>query len=158
MRAVSVASDLFDISIHFISFLIISLIFLLFLLPDTFNFLHVVDKKPCALPLRTLAPWPRTILPQDATSGSEAPRLGLQATARVDVHLWRLPHVACGSLEGFFSLNDRGSPDAMDDLLVLLRALAWIQDVNAGPRVPGVHLTVGRAPSRLTLSPSLFLF
>ena len=75
-------------------------------------------------------------------------------------HGWtcRLPHVACGSLEGFFSLNDRGSPDAMDDLLVLLRALAWIQDVNAGPRALGVHLTVGRAPSRLTLSPSLFLF
>ena len=37
----------------------------------------------------------------DATSGSEArPRLGLQATARVDVHLCRLPHVAFGSLEG----------------------------------------------------------
>ena len=36
----------------------------------------------------------------DATSGSEArPRLGLQATARVDVHLFCLPH---GCLEGFF--------------------------------------------------------
>ena len=46
MRAVSVASDLFDLSIHFISFLIISLIFLLFLVPDTFNFLNVVDKYP----------------------------------------------------------------------------------------------------------------
>ena len=46
MRTVSVASDHFDFSIHFISFLIISLIFLLFLLPDTFNFLNVVDYFP----------------------------------------------------------------------------------------------------------------
>ena len=46
MRAVSVASDLFDFSTHFISFLIISLITLLFLLPDTFNFHDVVDKYP----------------------------------------------------------------------------------------------------------------
>ena len=37
--AVSVASDLFDFSLHFISFLIISLSTLLFLLPDNFNFL-----------------------------------------------------------------------------------------------------------------------
>ena len=44
MRTVSVASDLFDFSIHFISFLIISLITLLFLLPYTFNFHDVVDK------------------------------------------------------------------------------------------------------------------
>ena len=46
MRIVSVASDLFDFSLHFISFLIISLITLLFLLPDTFIFLYVVDKYP----------------------------------------------------------------------------------------------------------------
>ena len=46
MRAVSVASDLFDFSIQFISFLIITLITLLFLLPDTFNFHDVVDKYP----------------------------------------------------------------------------------------------------------------
>ena len=46
MRTVSVASDLFDFSIHFISFLIISLITFLFLLSDTFNFLTVVDKYP----------------------------------------------------------------------------------------------------------------
>ena len=46
MRTVSVASDLFDFSIHFITFLIISLVILLFLLPDTFNFLNVVDKYP----------------------------------------------------------------------------------------------------------------
>ena len=44
MCAVSVASDLFDFPIHFIFFLIISLITLLFLLPDTFNFLNVADK------------------------------------------------------------------------------------------------------------------
>ena len=44
MHAVSVASDLFDFSLHFISFFIISLITLLFLLPDTFTFLNVVDK------------------------------------------------------------------------------------------------------------------
>ena len=46
MHVVSVASDLFDFSLHFISFLIISLITLLFLLPDTFTFLNVVDKYP----------------------------------------------------------------------------------------------------------------
>ena len=46
MRTVSVASDLFDFSIHFMSFLIISLITLLFLLPDTFNLHNVVDKYP----------------------------------------------------------------------------------------------------------------
>ena len=39
-------SDLFDFSIHFFSFLISSLITLLFLLPDTFNFHDVVDKYP----------------------------------------------------------------------------------------------------------------
>ena len=46
MHAVSVASDLFDFSLHFISFLIISLITLLFLLPDIFNNLNVVVKYP----------------------------------------------------------------------------------------------------------------
>ena len=44
MHGVSVASDLFDFSLHFISFLIISLITLLFLLPNTFNFHDVVVK------------------------------------------------------------------------------------------------------------------
>ena len=39
-------SDLFDFSIHFISYLFISLIFLLFLLPYTLYFLDVVDHKP----------------------------------------------------------------------------------------------------------------
>ena len=39
-------SDLFDFSIHLISYLFISLIFLLFLLPYTFYFLDVVDNKP----------------------------------------------------------------------------------------------------------------
>ena len=46
MRTVSVASDLFEFSLHFISFLIISLITLLFLLPDIFNLLNVVEKCP----------------------------------------------------------------------------------------------------------------
>ena len=46
MHTVSVASDLFAFSHHFISFLILSLITLLFLLPDTFIFLNVVDKYP----------------------------------------------------------------------------------------------------------------
>ena len=57
MRTVSVASDLFDFSIHFISFLIISLITLLFLLPDTFNFHDVVDEylRTSAEDLGTLA-------------------------------------------------------------------------------------------------------
>ena len=41
VREVSVASDLLDFSLHFISFLIISLITLLFLVPDTFTFLSV---------------------------------------------------------------------------------------------------------------------
>ena len=39
-------SDLFDLSIHFISYLFISLIFLHFLLPYTFYFLNLVDNKP----------------------------------------------------------------------------------------------------------------
>ena len=39
-------SDLFDLSFRFISYLFISLIFLLFLLPYTFYFLDVVDNKP----------------------------------------------------------------------------------------------------------------
>ena len=43
MRTVS---DLFDLSIHFISYLFISLIFLLFLLPYTLYFLNGVDNKP----------------------------------------------------------------------------------------------------------------
>ena len=38
-----VLSDLFDFSIHFISYLFISLIFLLFLLPYTFYFLDVYE-------------------------------------------------------------------------------------------------------------------
>ena len=38
-----VLSDLFDLSIHFISYLFISLVFLLFLLSYTFYFLDVVD-------------------------------------------------------------------------------------------------------------------
>ena len=60
---VSAVPDLFDTSIHFFSF-IISLIILLFLLPDTFNFHDVVDKYPAHFRLRTLTPWPRTFLPQ----------------------------------------------------------------------------------------------
>ena len=46
MHVVIAASDLFDFSPHFISFLIISLITVLFLLPDTFTFLDVVVKYP----------------------------------------------------------------------------------------------------------------
>ena len=49
MHVVSVASDLFDFSLYFISSLIISLITLLFLLTDIFNFLNVVDKLPVQL-------------------------------------------------------------------------------------------------------------
>ena len=56
-----------------------------------------------------------------------------------------------------FSLNDPGSPDAVVDLLVVLGALTGIRDADADPRALGVYLTVGRAPSRLTLGPSLFL-
>ena len=43
---VSAVPDLSDFSIHFFSFVIISLITLLFLLPDTFNFQDVVGKHP----------------------------------------------------------------------------------------------------------------
>ena len=46
MHVVSVASDLFDFSFHFISYFFTCLIFLLFLLPYTFHFLDVVDNKP----------------------------------------------------------------------------------------------------------------
>ena len=46
VRVLSVSSDLFDLSIHLISYLFISLIFLLFLLPYTLYFLDVVDNKP----------------------------------------------------------------------------------------------------------------
>ena len=67
MRAVSVASDLFDFSIHFIFLLIISLINFLFLLPDTFNFHDVVDNytlRTSAEDLGTLAEnEPPTFLP-----------------------------------------------------------------------------------------------
>ena len=48
MYVVSVASDLFDFSLHFISFFIISLVTLLFLLPDIFTFLDVVDGYPAS--------------------------------------------------------------------------------------------------------------
>ena len=63
--SLSVASDLFDISIHFFFLISISLITLFFLPPDNFNFHDVVDKYPAHFRLRTLAPWPRTFLPQD---------------------------------------------------------------------------------------------
>ena len=43
MHVVSVASDLLDFSLHFISFLIISLIILLFLLPDTFTLMSLIN-------------------------------------------------------------------------------------------------------------------
>ena len=46
MRVLSAVPDLFDTSIHFITYLFISLIFLLFLLLYTFYFLDVVDNKP----------------------------------------------------------------------------------------------------------------
>ena len=66
MRTVSVASDLFDFSIHFISFLILSLVTLLFLLPDIFNFLNVVDKN-----LRTFAEDLGTLAGNDSSTGYE---------------------------------------------------------------------------------------
>ena len=63
MRTVS---DLFDFSIHFISFLFISLIFLLFLLPYTFHFLNVVDNKP-----RTSAEELGTLAEKNSSTGYE---------------------------------------------------------------------------------------
>ena len=66
MRAVRLASDLFDFSIHVISFLIISLITLLFLLPDTFNIHDVVDKY-----LRTFAEDLGTLAENEPPTGYE---------------------------------------------------------------------------------------
>ena len=82
----------------------------------------------------------------DATSGSEArPRLFFLAESTGG----RASFVAfltllVGLLKVLFSLNDPGSPDAMVDLLVLLRAPVGVRDVGAGPRALGVHLIVGR--------------
>ena len=49
-------SDLFDLSIHFVSGLFVSLIFLLFFLPYTFYIFDFVENKP--------APWTKRTLPQ----------------------------------------------------------------------------------------------
>ena len=59
MRTVS---DLFDLSIHFISFLFISLVFFLFLLPYTllpytFYFRDVVDNMPAHFAEELGTPW-----------------------------------------------------------------------------------------------------
>ena len=91
MRAVSVASDLFDFSIHFISFLINSLITLLFLLPDAFNFQWCRGEVPCVLLLRTLAPWPRTSLPQVMSPTTTSSQRLMSNTPRS-------PRASCGSL------------------------------------------------------------
>ena len=88
---VSAVPDLFDFSIHFIFFLIISLITLLFLLPDTFNFHDVVDKYPAHLLLRTLAPLPRTSLPQVMSPTSTTSRRLMNTTPRNPRFPWWLP-------------------------------------------------------------------
>ena len=93
----------------------------------------------------------------DATSGSETgPRLGSWLTARVDVHLRRLPRLGLGLLKVPLSLGDPGSLAAKDDLSALLRALAGNWDVDIGPRAPGVRLAERRAPSWPTLHPISF--
>ena len=66
MRTVSVASDLFDFSLHFISFLNISLITLTFLLPDTFTFLMSWINT-----LRTSAEDFGTLAENDSSTGYE---------------------------------------------------------------------------------------
>ena len=64
MRTVSVASDLFDFSLHFISFLIISLITLLFLLPDTFTLMSWINTlRTSAQDFGTLAEKNSSTLP-----------------------------------------------------------------------------------------------
>ena len=65
MRIVVVVSDCppFGNSIYFF-LTVFSLITLSFLLPVNFIFQDVVDKNIAYFPLRTLAPWPRTSLPQ----------------------------------------------------------------------------------------------
>ena len=55
-------SDLFDLSMHFISYLFISLFFLLFLHLETFCFLNVVDIKSAHFRLGAGPPWPKQIL------------------------------------------------------------------------------------------------
>ena len=76
-----------------------------FVAPGLLADLSEVDELTVALSCRfaldilTIARPASTSL--DATSGSEArPRLGFQATARVDVRLCRLPHLAFGSFAG----------------------------------------------------------
>ena len=74
-------SDCLDISIH-IHFLIFSMITLFFLLPVNFIFQDVADKSTCATPLRTLAPWPRTSLPQVMNPTSTTSRRLVSNTPR----------------------------------------------------------------------------
>ena len=101
----------------------------------------------------------------DVDIGTRAPgvRLAARRAFAARPHGWTCIFVVfltlpVGLLKVLFSLNDPGSPDAVVALLTLWRALAGIQDVDAGPRALGVFLTVGRAPSRLALSPSPFWF
>ena len=89
-----------------------------------------------------------------ATSCSGARlRLGSQPTARVDVHLCRLPHFACLSLEG--------SPQPEPPWLTPLRRTTFLcpcETLTSGPRVSGVRLAVGCALSWPTLSPISLCF
>ena len=61
---VSAVPDLFDFSSHFLSFLIISLITPAVPTARHLQLPRCGGQIPCALPLRTLAPWPRTSLSQ----------------------------------------------------------------------------------------------
>ena len=75
-------SDWLDFSTHFFFLISISLITLLFLLQDNFICHIVVDKYPCAFPLRTLAPWPRTSLPQVMSPTTTSSRRLMSNTPR----------------------------------------------------------------------------
>ena len=66
MRTVSVASDLFDLSLHFLSILFISLVTLLFPLPDNFNFHDVLINT-----LRTSAEDFGTLAENNSSTGYE---------------------------------------------------------------------------------------
>ena len=90
MRTVSVASDLFDFSLHLISFLIISLITLLFLLPDIFNLMSWINS------LRTSAEDLGTLAENEPPTGYMSPTT--TSLQRLMSNIPRSPWASSGSL------------------------------------------------------------
>ena len=102
MLAVSVASDLFDFSLHFISFLIISLITLLFLLPDTFTFFNVVDKYPAYFRWGLWHPGREQLLHKSILCGLED--LSCDATSvQVCARSWEQQQCECAEIHSGLS-------------------------------------------------------